>query len=72
MLARTATFFFITATVLGLSSCKDPFAFEAPLDTPQTLGGVSIPADSLDNGRQMYVRHCRACHGQKGDGRGPS
>lgn len=72
MLARTASSILLSATVLGLTGCKDPFAFEEPLDTPQTLGGVSIPATSLDNGRQMYVRHCRACHGQTGDGRGPA
>jgi len=72
MLARTALSFFLTTTLLSLTSCKDPVALEEPITQAQTLGGQSISAATLSNGRQMYVRHCRACHGFKGDGRGPS
>jgi len=45
---------------------------EEPFTEPLVLGGKTVPAEVLDNGRQMYVRHCRACHGFTGDGRGPS
>ena len=72
MLARTALSLLLATATLALTGCKDPVAFEKPLTQAQTLGGKSISAASLSNGRQMYVRHCRACHGFKGDGRGPS
>jgi len=61
-----------TLSLVVLSGCKDPVAFEEPFTAPQILGGQSITAASLDNGRQMYVRQCFACHGLEGDGRGPS
>jgi mono/diheme cytochrome c family protein len=59
-------------SLLAATACKDPLAFEEAITEPVTLGGVSISAGSLDNGRQMYVRQCYACHGLEGDGRGPS
>ena len=61
----------LLTTVLLATGCKDPVAFEDPM-VEQKLGGQTIPAASLDNGRQMYVRQCYACHGLEGDGRGPS
>jgi mono/diheme cytochrome c family protein len=39
---------------------------------PMVLGGVEIPADVLNRGRENYVIYCRACHGTKGDGNGPA
>ena len=63
----------IFSTVLFTSvSCKDPVAFEESITEAVVLGGVSISAATLSNGRQMYVRQCMACHGLEGDGRGPS
>ncbi len=59
------------STILLSTGCKDPVAFEDPM-VDQQLGGQTIPADTLDNGRQMYVRQCYACHGLEGDGRGPA
>lgn len=35
------------------------------------LGGVRIPAATLDAGARAYMRQCRPCHGERGDGRGP-
>lgn len=32
---------------------------------------VPPTADALAAGSQNYVEHCRSCHGEKGDGRGP-
>src|SRR5207248_303674 len=39
---------------------------------PMKLGGKTIPASVLTEGERAYVLHCRACHGDKGDGKGPS
>jgi len=37
-----------------------------------TLGGKHVSAETLEAGREAYTHYCRACHGDKGDGRGPS
>lgn len=37
-----------------------------------TLGGKTVPAQVLTEGERDYVLYCRACHGDKGDGKGPS
>jgi mono/diheme cytochrome c family protein len=39
---------------------------------PMKLGGKMIPASVLAEGERAYVLHCRACHGDKGDGKGPA
>ena len=39
---------------------------------PQTLGGKVVPAAVLAEGERAYVQYCRACHGDKGDGKGPA
>ncbi|HWM85281.1 MAG TPA: c-type cytochrome, partial [Kofleriaceae bacterium] len=36
------------------------------------LGGERIPAERLERGRRLYVRYCATCHGERGDGLGPS
>jgi len=38
----------------------------------QKLGGKVVPADVLTEGQRNYVLYCRACHGDKGDGKGPA
>jgi mono/diheme cytochrome c family protein len=54
----------------GLVACKgySPGGFSEP----QTLGGKAVPADVLAAGERAYVQYCRACHGDKGDGKGPA
>jgi mono/diheme cytochrome c family protein len=39
---------------------------------PMKLGGETIPAATLQHGQRAYMLYCRACHGEKGDGKGPS
>src|SRR6266545_1617605 len=36
------------------------------------LGGQEVSADVLNYGREHYVQNCYACHGMKGDGKGPA
>jgi mono/diheme cytochrome c family protein len=39
---------------------------------PVTLGGKVVPAQVLTEGERSYDLYCRACHGDKGDGKGPA
>jgi mono/diheme cytochrome c family protein len=52
------------------AACKGyrPQGFEAPL----TLGGKVVAAEVLSEGERAYTLYCRACHGDKGDGKGPA
>ena len=54
----------------GLLSCKNqpPKQFSEG----QVLGGQQVSAHTLNIGLDSYTRHCYACHGVDGDGRGPS
>lgn len=38
----------------------------------QVLGGERIAADRLEHGQDLYERYCAVCHGESGDGQGPS
>jgi mono/diheme cytochrome c family protein len=62
-----------TALVLlacGVAACK---GYSTPEFTaPQKLGGKDVPASVLTEGARAYVQYCRACHGDKGDGKGPA
>ena len=50
-----------------LGACETPIFSEA-----QTLGGQTISAEELNRGYELYMLNCYACHGEKGDGRGPA
>ncbi len=39
---------------------------------PMKLGGVVVAPETLRHGERAYMLYCRACHGEKGDGKGPS
>jgi mono/diheme cytochrome c family protein len=39
---------------------------------PMTLGGKAVSADVLTEGQRAYAVYCRACHGDRGDGKGPA
>jgi mono/diheme cytochrome c family protein len=56
--------------VLAALGCK---GYRAPsFEKPMTLGGEAVPAAVLTRGARSYELYCRACHGDKGDGKGPS
>ncbi len=38
----------------------------------QLLGGKRVFVDELARGRRLYERYCATCHGERGDGLGPS
>ncbi len=39
---------------------------------PMMLGGKQVSAEALNAGKEGYILNCYACHGMKGDGKGPS
>lgn len=62
-----------TLTVLALlavAACKGYSA--EPFTAPKKLGGKTITAEQLNRGQVGYMQYCRTCHGEKGDGNGPS
>jgi mono/diheme cytochrome c family protein len=51
-----------------LSGCH-PSDFKEPY---KLAGGKTIPAATLNRGRESFMLYCRACHGDKGNGTGPA
>ena len=39
---------------------------------PMTLGGREVSAQTLNDGRALYLRYCVSCHGDSGAGDGPA
>ncbi len=62
----------LALSVLGLAACATEPGFE-PITQPLKLaGGKEVPVATLEQGRIAYTLYCRTCHGELGDGRGPS
>src|SRR5688572_4926949 len=55
--------------VLATAACSDQSRM---ITQDQNLGGQTIPAALLEEGRIAYQHYCRACHGDDGNGRGPA
>ena len=46
---------------------------QAPKLEPLKLGdGRTVAAQTLERGRDVYTYYCVSCHGERGDGQGPS
>jgi mono/diheme cytochrome c family protein len=56
--------------LLPFLACKGYSA--APITEPMQLGGKTVSARTLEAGRVGYMLYCRTCHGENGDGKGPS
>jgi mono/diheme cytochrome c family protein len=55
--------------LLALSACD---YYQVPhFQSDQVLGGVTVPAATLERGAAAFMRACRPCHGALGDGTGP-
>ncbi len=55
--------------LLALAGCD---YYEVPrFRADQQLGGVTVPARTLNRGADAYMRACRPCHGALGEGNGP-
>jgi len=63
------------AALLAAACAPDKMPFpegEAHTFAAQTGEGVAVSGHDLNLGYQSYMRYCYACHGEKGDGHGPS
>ncbi len=58
----------ITTLLLAMIACGT--GPSGPFDAPQTLGGETVAAATLNSGYQVYSYYCVSCHGPDGDGRG--
>jgi mono/diheme cytochrome c family protein len=52
----------------GLVACEEEEQFSKSM----ILGGQKVSAYRLNAGKESYTHYCRACHGDEGNGRGPS
>jgi len=52
-----------------LGGCDDGYRH---FTRSMVLGGARVSAERLNSGLESYTHYCRACHGDKGDGRGVS
>lgn len=62
----------LVAVVLSLALSGCGGCGSGPFDEPQVLGGVEVSAEVLNRGYRVYRYNCSACHGEAGDGEGPS
>jgi mono/diheme cytochrome c family protein len=54
--------------LLALAGCRQT-RFTEPLKLAE---GKTVAPEVLEDGREAYMLYCYACHGEKGDGRGPA
>lgn len=64
-MSRTALVWLAPLLVLACGPGRR--TFEAPLE----LNGVTVAPEVLNRGEMAYMRYCRGCHGQTGQGDGP-
>jgi mono/diheme cytochrome c family protein len=77
MFRRIASVFAILAVVImgpvGLGAQAKPAPGAKPVANPKALKNpVAADAASVDAGRALYAKYCRACHGAEGKGDGPA
>ena len=58
-----------TLAVALLLACE---AAPPQFTEPQVLGGVTVPAETLNDGQKLFNRYCASCHGYDGGGQGPA
>ena len=59
------------SALLGLGCAPDPMPFQES-EVHVFAGGLEVDGRTLNLGYRGYTRYCFACHGEKGDGKGPS
>ncbi|WP_224240631.1 c-type cytochrome [Hyalangium gracile] len=60
-------------TVFSVLAAAGAGCTQAPKLEPLKLAdGRTIPAETLERGRDVYTYYCVSCHGERGDGQGPS
>lgn len=61
----------VASAALAISCAPDKMPF-AENETHVFAGGVEVSGHELNLGYEAFMRYCYACHGEKGDGHGPS
>ncbi len=61
-----------TVGILLAGACQRTARPPIPLDRPLVLGGQTVAPERLRRGAAAYSHYCRPCHGDTGDGAGPS
>ncbi|MFO0755469.1 MAG: c-type cytochrome [Byssovorax sp.] len=61
----------ICASISAAACAPDKMPF-SETETHTFAGGLTSTGHELNEGYQSYTRYCYACHGEKGDGKGPS
>jgi len=59
----------LAAALLFLAGCGEQ---TSPFKQSMKLAGKVVAAETLNAGRVAYLQYCRACHGDKTDGKGPA
>ncbi len=72
----------VAAAGLVSAACTEPMTMtvtgpdgkdvQQTVTGPVKLGGKTVTLETLQHGREAFVRNCSACHGMKGDGKGVS
>jgi mono/diheme cytochrome c family protein len=63
----------VLTVVLALGAVAAGCSAPAPKLAPLKLGdGRTVAAETLTRGRDVYTYYCMSCHGERGDGQGPS
>jgi mono/diheme cytochrome c family protein len=57
------------SAVLGLGCGGEPHPFK---EAQTFAGNIEVSAHDLNDGYEAYMLYCYACHGEKGDGKGPA
>jgi mono/diheme cytochrome c family protein len=61
----------VVASVAATSCAPDKMPFQEG-ESKTFAGGITATGHELNLGYQSYMRYCYACHGENGDGKGPS
>lgn len=66
------SFAFVSPTASNKSNpLQDKKKWVAPEASKKVKNPVACDAESLSNGKELYNKHCKSCHGATGKGDGP-
>lgn len=62
----------VLVTLVSIAGAGAGCRQRARFTEPMKLGGQTVAPQVLNDGYEGYTHYCYACHGEKGDGRGPA
>jgi mono/diheme cytochrome c family protein len=63
---------YLGATDAGAHSKDDPNRWLAPHEMAQRVNPVNKSSESIQRGKDLYLKHCTLCHGPNARGDGPA